>query len=326
MLLAFTGLVPAHAASSPAARAEVNMSANGNFQLVFAGSPAQVVGAVTPMKASANLPSGTVTLLPDKGSTPLGTGYLTPNEAFPDIFILDAPPLPLGTHYFRAAYSGDANFAPKTIRFPVVVHTGPQTRTTLTAAPSGTSAAGQSVKFTAQVSALKGPMTFRPVGSVIFSVDGIEVAETYMGTGWRASFTTSALGAGRHVVTAEYSHETGDFYGSTSPPVTHTVTSAVAEVKTELHSSHHGDIPVGHVVAVQAVIAPRVAGQPTPTGSVQFYDWNTKVGAPVQLVNGKAGFKYTGLKPGKHILNAKYLGSTVYAPGDTPARTVTVVR
>lgn len=99
----------------------------------------------------------------------------------------------------------------------------------------------------------------------------------------------------------------------------------LAEVRTEIHSSHHGDISQGQAVTVQAVIAPRIAGAPTPTGWVQFYDWNTKVGAQVKLVKGKASFTYTGLKLGKHILNAKYLGSNSYVPRDTPARTVIVV-
>jgi hypothetical protein len=109
--------------------------------------------------------------------------------------------------------------------------------------------------------------------------------------------------------------------------VTHTVKgSPLAAIRTEFHSSHHGDIPRGQAVTVQAIIGSKAAGGATPTGWVQFYDWNTKVGAPVKLVNGNAGFKYTSLSPGKHVLQARYLGSVAYMPGFTPARTVNVLR
>ncbi|MHA7269366.1 Ig-like domain-containing protein [Arthrobacter sp. HLT1-20] len=326
LLLAFTGLVPANAASYPSGRADVTMSANGNFQFVFDGDSAQVVGQVLPTAPTAKVPTGTVVLLPDAGDTVLGTDVLS-NNILPGLFVLIAPPLGLGTHYFRAAYSGDSNFAPKTIRFPVVVHTGPNTQTTLTLSPSGTSTLGQMVSVTAQVSTPMGPLTTAPLGGVTFWIDGVEVATAPVLTGWRANFTTTGMSAGRHVITAEYVHDPWNpsYYSSMSAPVTHTVTSALAAIRTEFHSSHHGDIPWGQAVTVQAVIAPRLAGGATPTGWVQFYDWNTKVGAPVKLVNGKAGFKYTSLKVGKHILNAKYLGSSSYKPGDTPARTVTVL-
>ena len=128
------------------------------------------------------------------------------------------------------------------------------------------------------------------------------------------------------MIAAEYSDDPGDYFSSTSPPVTHTVTgSALAGIRTELHSSRHGDIPLGQAVTVQAVIGSRAAGGATPTGMVQFYDWNTKVGAPVRLVNGQAGFVYTSLSAGKHVLQAKYLGSSTYLAGFTPARTVNLV-
>lgn len=184
LFLAFTGLAPANAAlastalpstapanaaqsyqapSYPDGRTEVSLSANGNFQLVFDGDAAQVVGQVLPMVPDGKVPTGTVQLLPDVGSTVLGTDVLSDN-ILPGLFVLITPTLSLGTHYFRAAYSGDSNFAPKSIRFPVVVHTGPFSQTTLSVSPSGTSTAGQAVTITAAVESSTGPMTFHPVG------------------------------------------------------------------------------------------------------------------------------------------------------------------
>lgn len=336
MILALAGIAgPAHAAgpalAAAPARAAVNVTANGNFQLVFVGDSAQVAGQVLPASTTGKVPTGTVDLLPDYGNTVLSTSELS-NNILPGLFVLIAPPLTtLGTHFFRAAYRGDSNFAPKTIRFPINVLSGPQTKTSVTVSPAGSSAQGQAVTVKAQVSAPTGPLTGTPLGAVHLSVDGSEVAAKAVGAGWTADFTLSSLAVGRHVITAEYSHDAGDYFPSTSPPVTHTVTgSLLAAIRTEFHSSHHGDIPLGQAVTVQAVIGARApAGEthasPTPIGMVQFYDWNTKVGAPVKLINGKAGFTYTSLGPGKHVLQAKYLGSGVYLAGFTPARTVNVV-
>ena len=330
MVLSFAGIAgPAHGAdaalTSPYPRAEVNVTANGNFQLVFAGDSAQVAGQVLPASPSSKVPTGTVDLLPDYGGTVLSTSELSDN-ILPGLFVLIAPPLPLGTHFFRAAYRGDSNFAPKTIRFPINVLSGPQTRTSVTVSPAGSSPQGQAVTVNAQVSALTGPLTGTPLGAVHLVVDGTEVAAKPVGAGWTAAFTLNGLAVGQHVITADYSHDAGDYFPSTSPPVTHTVTGPPqAAISTEFHSSHHGDIPLGQAVTVQAVIGPRAPTGATPAGMVQFYDWNTRIGVPVKLVNGKAGFTYTSLSPGKHVLQAKYLGSSAYLAGFTPARTVNLI-
>lgn len=328
LLFVFTGMVPANAATNvatAAGKADVTLTAF-TFEVIFAGDDAVVLGDIVPSQPTTKKPTGTVSLLPDAANTPLDTYVLTSGD-LASSFGFSAPPASVGTHYYRVAYSGDANFAPRTHRFSIVVDSGPRSKTSLTVSPSGSSAAGQPVTLTAQVSALTGPMTHQPpTGEVSFRVDGVEIAWGYMGKDWRTSVTTAAIDPGKHVITVEYLDQLANFGSSTSPGTTHTVTSALAEVRTELHSSHHGDIVRGQAVTVQAVIAPRLATGATPTGWVQFYDWNTKVGPPVPLANGKASYKYTGLTVGKHILNAKYLGSSRYLSRDTPARTVTVLR
>lgn len=328
LLFAFTAVAPANAVTAPGApsiQAAVTLNAF-TVDINFAGDQATILGEVLPAVPTTNVPTGTITLLTDTSNTPLDTYPLSPTSDIPSGYVLSTPPLTVGGNYFRAAYSGDANFAPRIIRFSVMAYTGPETQTTLTVSPSATSAVGQSVTLTAHVSALSGPLTHPPVGEISFRVDGVEVAWAYMGANWRVSATIDTLSPGKHVITAEYLDQIGNCSSSTSAGITHTVRSGMAAVRTEFHSSHHGNIPRGQAVTVQAVIASRLANMPTPTGWVQFYDWNTKVGAPVLLVKGRANFKYTGLKLSKHILNAKYLGSALYLPRDTPARTVTVVR
>ena len=152
-----------------------------------------------------------------------------------------------------------------------------------------------------------------------------------MSAGWTAVFTLSGLAVGRYVITAEYSHDSGDYFSSTSPPVTHTVTvSLLASISTVFHSLHHGDIPLWQAVTVQDVIGARASvvvtqSSPIPIGMFQFYDCYTKVCAPVKLIYCKSSFTYTSLFSVKHVLQAKYFGSGMYLAGFTPARTVNLV-
>jgi len=321
LLMLSLAAAPARAADT---RAAVDVTANGNFQLVFPGQSAQVVGQVLPVYPTPLVPTGTVTLLPDDADTPLGTSGLS-NDILPGLFVLIAPPLDLGTHYFRAAYSGDENFAPKTIRFPIVVISGPETTTSLALSPSGGSVAGEVITMTAQVAALDGPLTGTPLGEVTFTVDGVDVATVTVGTGWVAAFSTSALTVGTHTISAAYQHQAGDYFASTSPALSYTVSAPpTAEVRTQFRVSPHGTVQAGEPVTARAVIESRSSHGPTPTGRVQFYDGSTPIGAAEELAAGTAVFVYQQLSPGKHVLQAKYLGSSLYLPAFTPSRTVTV--
>lgn len=321
LLLFSLAAAPARAADTGAA---VDVTVNGNFQLVFAGQSAQVVGQVLPVEPTTLLPTGTVTLLPDDSDTPLDTSGLS-NDILPGLFVLIAPPLDLGTHYFRAAYSGDANFAPKTVRFPIEVVSGPETVTSLALSPAGGSIAGESVTMTAQVSALDGPLTGTPLGEVTFTVDGVDVATVQVGTGWVATFSTSELTVGTHTISAAYQQPAGDYFASASPVLSYTVSAPpTAEVRTRFRISPNGTVPAGEPVTARAIVESRLAHGPVPTGLVQFYDGNAPVGAPVELAAGSAVFVYQQLSPGKHVLQAKYLGSSLYLPAFTPSRTVTV--
>ncbi|WP_197273607.1 Ig-like domain-containing protein [Arthrobacter sp. ZBG10] len=305
-------------------RSEVGLVAYES-DLAFANNSIQVVAWVSSALPSTKVPSGTVSLLSDTTGKVLSVGDVNTDEPFLGVTFMDSPALSLGANYFKAAYSGDANFSPKTIRFAIQGISGPKTQTAITVSPAGSSVAGLPITITARTTALpSGPLTGRPVGEYILEIDGVEVDYHYIGAGWQYVFTVTNLPAGQHMFTVRYVDQLGNYGSSTSAPVTYTVTPALGAVKTEFHSSHHGDIPAGTAVTVQAVIKPGVVGGATPSGWVQFYDWNTKVGSPVKLVNGKAGYTHSTLKYGKHVLQARYLGSSSYMAVFTPARTVII--
>ena len=112
---------------------------------------------------------------------------------------------------------------------------------TVSKAPSSatvTSSAGpvghdQVVTFTATVSGLAG---LTPTGTVQFQIDGKNVGSPVaLGSNGTATYSTSALGAGSHGITAVYSGD-GNFLSSTAPTFTEVVLGpGVTLVGTELY-------------------------------------------------------------------------------------------
>src|SRR5207237_400588 len=112
--------------------------------------------------------------------------------------------LPAGNHSVAAVYSGDADFTTST-----GVLSGGQT---VNAADTSTqvgsaldpSIVGQSVTFTATVTATA-PGAGTPTGTVQFAADGTDIGGPQaLDEGGVASVSTSALALGTHAVTASY--------------------------------------------------------------------------------------------------------------------------
>ncbi|MFQ5340583.1 MAG: Ig-like domain repeat protein [Anaerolineae bacterium] len=173
--------------------------------------------------------------------------------------------LAAGTHSILAVYNGTSNFGSSSS--DRIFHT-------VTAAASGTllvqsastSVFGQTVTFTATVSAASGT----PTGDVTFK-DGAATlgTATLDGTG-QATFSTSGLAVGSHPsITAVYGGD-ANFAGSTSAPVSHTVNQANTVVTIT------SDVPdssvVGQPVVVQYSVTAAPPGGGTPTGNVTVSD------------------------------------------------------
>ncbi|WP_345152217.1 Ig-like domain-containing protein [Arthrobacter ginkgonis] len=316
------GGAPAQAADSYPARGQVTITAS-QFDLNFAGQPAAVLGLVAPVAPATAIPTGTVVVTSLEPGNPTSEETLTETGEFL-AFVFPSVP---GTRQFTVEYSGDANFAPATVTISYFIPVGPLTKTTLTAIPSGPIASGQEITFSAVVTDPEGrPMTPGTLesGGITFFDNGVELTDgVQVNEEWSATFTTSALGVGTHNITAHFESFL-NFGMSTSDPVVVVVNPAgPAPVRGELKAYPTGTVAAGTKVKATALISPRT-GSGTVTGYVQFYDWNTKVGAPVALKDGRADFVYGSLKPGKHVLQAKYLGSKRYAADFTSARTVQV--
>jgi CSLREA domain-containing protein/uncharacterized repeat protein (TIGR01451 family) len=171
------------------------------------GEPVTFLATVTTVAPGAGTATGSVTFL-DNGS-PIGTA---PLNGFGQA-TLTTSSLVVGSHPITAAYGGDGNFNASS---SAVLTQGVSKANTTTGLSSSAnpSAQGQSVTFTATVTAIA-PSTGVPTGSVTFSVDGTGVSTTALdGTG-QATFSTSTLSAGLHTIDAVYTGDT-NFNGSSN--------------------------------------------------------------------------------------------------------------
>jgi hypothetical protein len=139
------------------------------------------------------------------GTKRLGTGSLSGGSAS---FTTSA--LPAGTDTIKAVYGGDSNFTGSTSKTVSQVVSKATTTTTLTSSQNPSNF-GQSVTFTANVT----PQFTGTVKGAVTFYDGTMPLKTAYLSGGVAKFTTSALTAGSHTITATYNGST-NFYASSA--------------------------------------------------------------------------------------------------------------
>jgi hypothetical protein len=127
------------------------------------------------------------------------------------------------------------------------------------------------------------------------------------GTG-QASYTTSALTADKHFITASYSGDSNFNAGSASLiQIVHASAST-----TTLTSSPNPSAP-GQQVTFTATAAAVPPGSGTPTGQVTFEDGTTVIGQVPLNASGVAIFSTSSLAQGSHTITAVYASDTNFA-------------
>ncbi len=160
--------------------------------------------------------------------------------------------------------------------------------------------AGQSVTFTAQLSAETGT----PTGTMQF-LDGANLLSTQtVSAAGSASFTTSSLAIGSHLMTANY-QPTGTF-GPASASLTEVINS---DPTTTALSCQPDPINIYGSAQLTATVT---SSYGTPTGSVTFTD-NGATLATNNLVGGTTNLSYTGSVAGTHIITATYTSAGSFA-------------
>jgi hypothetical protein len=134
------------------------------------------------------------------------------------------------------ATSGDANY--NNVALTPVTVTNVDTNTSTSISSSGSpSMYGQAVTFTATVNAVVSA-TGTPTGTITF-VDGLTDLATVSLSGGSAVYTTSALSAGSHDITANYSGDS-TFLTGTSTTLTQGVTPAALTITADNASKTYG--------------------------------------------------------------------------------------
>ncbi len=267
------------------------------------------VSAVAP---GAGTPSGTVTFTVDgTARSPInlnGSGQAT----------LALSNLGVGSHTIRVAYNGSGSF--NTSTSSTLTQTVNKANTTTTVSSSANPAVfGQSITFTAQVSAVA-PGAGTPGGTVTFTVDGTARSPINLNGSGRATLTISNLGVGSHTVRVAY-NGSGSFNTSTSSTLTQTVNKA--NTTTTVSSSANPSV-FGQSVTFTVQVRAVAPGAGTPTGTVTFTVDGT-ARSPINLNgSGRATLTISNLGVGSHTVRVAYNGSGSFNTSTSSTLTQTV--
>ena len=182
--------------------------------------------------------------------------------------------LALGSHSITAVYSGDSNYTSATSA-TLDEEVKREADVTLTSSAS-TLAAGDSLTFTATVYVAEGQPAGGQLAGTVKFLDGTTVlgTETLNSSG-EASFTTSALAAGTHAITAYYGGD-ADFAAASASALEQTVLAVVPP----LLASTAGTAEAGQSLTFTADVPGDAAG------TVSFLDNGVSLGDPQELTGG----------------------------------------
>jgi hypothetical protein len=305
-------------------------SGDGNYRSVTSSPPVNqtvVVKTQTAVTSSAN-PSvsgqivnftATVTAM---GSTPVGTvDFVVDSKIVASGVsvrqgqaLYSTGQLAEGNHTVTAAYTPDpaSNFSGSTS--PTITQSVLNKTTTALTSSVNPSNPGQSVTFRASVTATAGS----PTGTVDF-LDGLAVIASKVPlTSGSAAYSTAALPAGSHSITAVYRPDANtSFSGSTSNPLPQVILSTTSTlVNSSLNPSSYGQSVMFTATVTSA------SGTPMG-GTVTFTDSGATRGqAPLR--NGRAVFSTAALAKGAHPIVASYSGNRAFGASKSPVLTQTV--
>ena len=274
-------------------------------------SPAQAGQTVNfTATVTANPPNGTPSGMVQffDGATLLGTGVL--NLAAQTV--LGASTLTVGDHNITCSYSGDSNFSPNTSS-PAFVQQVRNTSSIAVTSSLSPSLFGQSITFTATVSSTGAGV---PTGTVTF-LDGTTVLGTSAldaGAPDVAAFTTSALFAGDHLISATYSGD-GSFININSPNITQAVNQSGSQMTAVISDSNPSGF--GQSVTFTATVSATAPGSGIPTGWVTFLDNEIPLSNVTLNGFGQASFINNTLSIGAHSIVAVYAGDANFIGSST---------
>jgi hypothetical protein len=228
-----------------------------------------------------------------------------------------------GSHAITAVYSGDANFNTSTSAMLTQTVNKGNTTTAVTSS-ANPSVSGQSVTYTATVSATA-PASGARTGTVNFRDGGVTIpacGAQPVSASVTATCSVTYAGPGSHSITAVYSGD-ATFNTSISPTLTQTVNK---DTTTTAVTSSVNPSVVGQAVTYTATVIANAPGAGTPTGTVTFRNGGVNIAGCVNraMLGGTAtcGATYVGV--GSHTVTAIYNGDASFLTSTSAPLTQTV--
>ncbi|MBI3409508.1 MAG: Ig-like domain repeat protein [Planctomycetes bacterium] len=280
------------------------------------GQSVTITAIVTSVPPGAGTPSGMVTFKE-------GSQILAQQALISGTTSFSTSALGVGNHIITAVYYSDFQFATSTGSTsitPILVQDG--TTTTVTSTPNP-STFGQTVTFTATVSAVDVTAGV-PAGTVTFTEGAVTLASNVAvdATG-HASFSTSTFTVGNHTITATFNPSTGWLTSTGNDSGT---PQLVQDGTTTVVASTPNPSTFGQLVTFTATVTAVDVGAGVPAGTVTFREGVTVLAASVAVdATGHAAFSTTGLAIGSHTITATFTGNAGWltSTGSSPVQTVT---
>jgi len=255
-------------------------------------SPAspQVSGTSVTLRAALNPTAATGTVQFQNGTTDLGS----PVAVSAGVATYTTTTLPVGTLTLHAVYvpsSGSVYVTSTGTTSYTITSSATPTTTVLTVAPGSPQPFGTSETLTATVSPTA-------TGTVQFQSGTTDLGSPVAVSAGVATYATSSLPVGVLTLNAVFTPTTGNGFSGSSGSAPFTVT-AIATTTT-LTVAPVSPQPVGTSETLTATVSP------TATGTVQFQNGTTDLGAPVAVSAGVATSTTAALPVGSLTLNAVF--------------------
>jgi hypothetical protein len=176
---------------------------------------------------------------------------------------------------------------------------------TLTAKITNTGGSGGIGGFPGGTVTFEDTVYFVPSPNVLSSTTAVLAANVPLDATGHASYTTSALTADTHFITALYSGNA--YFSAGSASLIQKIHAAVPV--TTLTATPNPSHP-GQAVTFTAMLA---AGSGTPTGFVTFQEGNTVLAQLPLNASAATAFSTSALAPGNHTITAAYASDSVFA-------------
>ena len=255
--------------------------------LISSANPAALGAPITftATVAGGSSPTGSVRFY--DGNTLLGTVTLHSGMA-----AFTTSSLALGTHPLTANYTGDAASSPSTSS--ILNQIVKQSATLTLASSVNPSQVGAAVTFTATIAT----SAISPTGSIVFSDGGSAIGNGSINSSGTATFTTSALVAGTHPITATFAGDANTLPGTSSP-----VSQAVSRWPTTTTlTATPSTSAIGDPVTFSLHVA--ITSTTPATGAVQLTDGSILLTTLALDPQGNAAYTTSSLPVGTHTLVA----------------------